>query len=196
MEDFDRIKNQWNASKAAKAAAPSADEILQKARNNYSYAKLSYKINILILSFTCIGISAFFYFVAPMQDTLSRIGIFLMVGGLLVRIIIEMYSHRKASKISYNTALVQSASAATAFYNWRKKIHGPVTVTIVSLYTIGFYALTPEFARHLQLEWLIAFDLSYLVMACFLFVQIRKGIQKEMEHLRDLVEIKTGLTES
>lgn len=190
MKDFENVKEAWKDSKKKHPSTSNADDIFKKAKRNYKGARKQHLLNILILALTCVGLTAFFYFVAPLQEMLSRVGIALMIGGLIIRILIETHSYQKAHSINYNVTLLQSANQATSFYQWRKTIHGPVTFTIVALYTIGFYILTPEFSRYLSLPWVIAMDTSYLVLAVVLFFQIRKGVVKEMEHLKVLIDIQ------
>jgi hypothetical protein len=66
-----------------------------------------------------------------------------MLGGLLVRIIIEVFSIRKSKKVQ----LVNDSSTATndaiSFYHFRKKVHGPVTISIVNLICYGVFSFFP-----------------------------------------------------
>ena len=53
--------------------------------------------------------------------------------------------------------------------------------------------ITPEFLTYLSIESVIVFDVVYLVMAVILFVQIRKGVIKEIETLQETVALKQEL---
>ncbi|MEQ9304707.1 MAG: hypothetical protein RJQ14_12435 [Marinoscillum sp.] len=191
MEDkFDELKDRWNEAKKGQASKGDSATMLSTVIDNHSKSKRAHLGNILVLCLVVVGLAAFFYYVAPMQDTLSRVGIGLMIGGLIVRIIIEAISHRKATQIDYSSSSKNSAALASSFYNYRKQIHGPVTITIIVLYTIGFYALTPEFSKYFDTFWMWMIDGSYVVIAIVLFIVIRKGVIDEMQNLRKIRELE------
>lgn len=196
MEDkFEQLKNTW---KEARKEQPSIDSsaMLRTILKNHASSKRAHLMNVLILFITVLGLTAFFYFVAPMQETLSRVGIGLMVGGLIVRIIIELVSHQKARQIDYSTNSSLSAKQAQEFFAYRKKIHGPVTFIIVALYTIGFYSLTPEFSNYFSPLWMWIIDGSYLLIGVLLFLGIRKGIVREIRDLKRIGDLQNALNES
>jgi len=196
MEDnFDHLKNSWKAAKKAHQTTESR-LMLQVVINNHNKSKRAHLMNSLILGFVVIGLAAFFYFLAPMQETLSRTGIGLMIGGLIVRIIIELVSHQKARGINYGATSTESTIQAQKFYTYRKKIHGPITISIIALYTMGFYALTPEFSRYFSTYWMWMIDGSYLVIGTVLFFVIRKGVVQEMRDLGRITEIQHSMSES
>ena len=195
MEDqFEQFKNTWQE---AKKEQPSVDsgKMLNTILKHHANSKRAHLMTLLILSFTALGLMAFFYFLAPMQETLSRIGIVLMIGGLIVRIVIEWVSHQKAARIDYSTDSSLSATQAQAFLGYRKKIHGPVTFTIVALYTIGFYLLTPEFSDHFSTFWMWMLDGSYLVIGVVLFLVIRQGVVREMKDLQRISDLQDALSQ-
>ena len=193
MEDhFEQLKTTWQEAQKEQQPGDSSD-MLRTILKNHASSKRAHLMNVLILLITVLGLVAFFYFLAPMQETLSRVGIALMIGGLLVRIGIELLSHQKARQIDYSSSSSQSASQARAFFAYRKRIHGPVTFTIVALYTIGFYSLTPEFANYFDTFWMWMMDGSYLVIGGVLFMVIRKGVVREMRDLRRISELQNAL---
>jgi hypothetical protein len=91
---------------------------------------------------------------------------------------------------------LETVNNAIAFYQYRKKVQFVVAPTIVALYTIGFYMITPEFLTYLSVESVILFDALYLVMAVILFIQIRKGVIKEVNTLQETVALKQELLET
>jgi hypothetical protein len=50
--------------------------------------------------------------------------------------------------------------------------------------------LLPEFALHISTGWMIAFVASYFVPGTILTLLIRKNVQKELQELRTVVEIR------
>ncbi len=193
MEDkFEELKNTWQEAKKGQQSVDSAD-MLQAILKNHNRSKRAHLGNVLVLSIVVVGLCAFFYFLAPLQDVMSRIGIGLMIGGLIIRIIIELVSHRKAKQIDYSVKSSESARQAHEFYDYRKKIHGPITITIIALYTIGFYSLSPEFSRYFTTFWMWMMDGSYVVIGLLLFLGIRRGVVQEMRDLKRISELQKGL---
>lgn len=193
MDSFESLKSAWKDSKQDASADMTAIDMQRLAIQNHNKSKKFHLGNVAILTLVCIGIGLFFYFVAPMQEIISRLGIVLMVGGLIVRIIIELISHRKADQIEFNVDTKTTALQASKFYAWRKRIHGPVTITIVLLYSLGFYLLTPEFLDHLPKFWVIVMDIGYVGIAVVLTLIISTGIKKEMAALREIMDVRSKL---
>ena len=190
-ESDDELTNLWKQAKQQHPPAPSAPNVLaEKARSTVRHTRNFHLGNVAILLTVVVGLLAFFYYVAPLQTTLSRIGIGLMIGGLLVRIGIELHSVARSARINLGVNAVQATDDALSFYRFRKRIHGPITITIVLLYSLGFYLLTPEFSRYFSLFWMVLIDGSYLVGAVILILLIRQGIRKEMKALAELIDIK------
>lgn len=75
-----------------------------------------------------------------------------------------------------------------------EKIHGPVTIVLIGIYTIGFYMLTPELSRHFDLLWMVIFDFVYVLGAVFLIWQIGKGIKAEMKQLSEIIQLKEEMS--
>lgn len=196
MEDkFDELQNSWNQAKKEHSGNKDSSHFLKTAKTNHAKSVRAHLGNILVLVLVVVGLTAFFWYLAPLQDTLSHIGIALMIGGLIVRIIIEWISRLKANTIDYSQSSQDSAHLAKSFYQYRKRIHGPVTITIIALYTIGFYLLTPEFSNYFSPVWMWIIDLSYLVIAIVLFLLIRKGVVREMSDLREIEMLENSLNE-
>jgi hypothetical protein len=59
-------------------------------------------------------------------------------------------------------------------------MNGPVTVSIVILYSIGFYLLTPEFSLYFSTSMMVLIDLSYIIAAVIFISSIMKAVKKEM----------------
>jgi hypothetical protein len=188
---MDELTNKWKKAKGAAALLPQPVEQLIAAAREKKKSNLYFHYgNIIILSITLVGISLFFYYVAPFRELLSRAGVVLMVGGLIIRIVIEIFSVLKSQKIQMLHDASRTTNDTLAFYRFRKTIHGPVTITIVGLYCLGFVMLGPEFSRYIALEWMILMYSSFVLGALLLIWQIRKGIQKEMRILLELAELK------
>lgn len=190
------LKDRWEDAKSGnQGQSMSMNEIIDLSKKKMKSAVNMHIGNIAILTITLLGISAFFKYVAPFKETISQIGILLMVGGLILRIAIEFYSIFLSSKINLGDTTTKTNSSSLLFYQFRKRINGPVTVIIIIAYTVGFYMLTPEFSLYFTTPMMVLIDASYLIGAVIVAYSIRKGIRNEMGHLNDLLELQNDINE-
>ncbi len=194
--EFSKLQNKWESNK--KEIEPSNDsldilysKIKKKEKENYFF----YYGTITILLVTFIIISLFFYYVAPVKETLSRIGVGLMISGLLFRILIEIISIYKAKQINNIDNTLKTTENTINFHQFRKIIHKVIAPIIIVLYTIGFYIITPEFSLYIEFWNLVLIDISYVIIGIILFLVIRKGVKKEMQKLSDIIKLKDDIIE-
>jgi len=194
---MDNLANRWKEAKTGinLPNKTAADLMVEATKKKKSVLYFHYG-NIIVLMITLIVISFFFLKIAHFKTMLSHAGICLMVGSLMVRIVIEIYSSIKSKTINLEQEVSRTAQETVRFYTYRKTVHGPFTIGIVALYTIGFYLLSPEFSIYIPFKWMIMMHLSFLVGAVVLIWQIRKGIQKEMKNLNNIVELSRELQTS
>ncbi|GAB3180391.1 hypothetical protein [Telluribacter humicola] len=194
---MDELSNQWKKARTQLQTTPAdSSQLVGRARQRQRSSQYFQLGNILVLTISLIGVGAFFYWLAPVREVLSRVGVACMLGGLLLRIGIEVWSIFKSQKIQLGTTTLQATHEAVGYYSFRKRIHGPITLSIVALYILGFYLLTPEFSQYIPFNWMLLMHGSFVIMAVFLFVQIRKGIKKEMQSLAELIEIENDLQDT
>ena len=195
-DEFKELQDKWtNSRKSIKPSASNLDILYKKIRikekENYSF----YYGTVIILSITFIVISLFFYYLAPVRETLSRIGGGLMLLGLLFRIFMEFISIYKAKQINKLDNTLQTTENTINFHQFRKKIHQLISPVVLVLYTIGFYMLTPEFSLYIPFWNLVLWDISYVVIGIILFIIIRKGVKKEMQKLIEILKLKSEIME-
>ena len=166
-------------------------KIEQKEKENFSF----YYGTIIILMITLIAVSLFFYYLAPVQQTLSRIGAGLMITGLVFRIIIEIISINKAKRINKLDKTLLTVDNTFSFHQFRKTIHQIYSPIIIGLYSIGFYIIFPEFMLYMSILMIWFIGISYLIMGIVLFILIRKGVVDEMKKLTDIMELKKDIIE-
>ncbi|MCK8522933.1 hypothetical protein M0D21_15250 [Aquimarina sp. D1M17] len=194
--DFDALQRQWQKDKEqVENNLESKDEMLATITSKGNWSQRFHYGNIIVLILVLVGIGSFFYFVAPVQKTLSHIGIGLMTGGLALRICIEFISISKLKKINSYDTVLKSTSSALSFYQFRKKIHGPITISIIVLYTIGFFLITFEFALYFSSTSMVLIYISYVIGAIIPIVLVRKNIIKEIKILHDIVLLKNKIIE-
>ena len=193
--NFKELQNIWeNSKKSLESHSTNFDGLYKKIKRKEKENFSSYYGTIIILSITLLVISLFFYYLAPVEKLLSRIGAGLMIFGLLFRIIIEIISIYKAKRINNLDSTVTTAENTIKFHQFRKLIHLIVTPIIIGLYTIGFYIITPEFSLYLKLWSVVLIDVSYLFIGVILFIIIRKQVKEEMKKLRDIINLKNEIT--
>ena len=193
--DFKELRNTWeNSKKSLESQSINFDDLYKKIKRKEKENFSSYYGTIIILSITLLVISLFFYYLAPVEKLLSRIGAGLMISGLMFRIIIEIISIYKAKRINNLDSTVTTAENTIKFHQFRKLIHLIVTPIIIGLYTIGFYIITPEFSLYLKPWSVVLIDVSYLFIGVILFIIIRKQVKEEMKKLRDIINLKNEIT--
>jgi len=191
---FSELESAWKQDKKnIKSSSTALDAVYEKIQTNKKESFFFYYGTIVILTITLLVISSFFYFVAPVEKLLSRIGIGLMLVGLLVRIVIEIVSIVKSKRVHILDSSLETVNNTIAFHTFRKNVHGIVTPIIIAFYTVGFYLITPEFLLYLPVWNVVLYDISYIVIAVVLFIQIRKGVLKEMKIVHETVELKKSL---
>jgi hypothetical protein len=189
--EFKNLQQKWQTQKTELEDSSSNFEqivstIERKRKNGLSF----HYGNIIILSITLIGLFLFFYFVAPVEELLSRIGVGFMMIGILLRIVIEVFSSMKSKRINKLDTALKTTELTLDFYKFRKKIHGAITHIIFVLYLVGFYMISPEFSNYFSLWQMILMDVSCFVIIAVIYIQMRKGIQKEMNILLEIIELK------
>ena len=193
--EMDDLKQLWNNAKQATPSTTTAKQLIQQAAEKKKSSIYFQYGNILILTVVLLGLWVFFYRMYPFATLLSKIGTWLMLGGLALRICIEMLSVSRFGKIHVTDSALQNTSSTVSYYRFRKTIHGPVTFLIIAAYTIGYYLLMPEWSTHFRLSTMILLCCSYPVGAIILIKLIRKGIRKEMDDLKELIELQDELKE-
>jgi Ca2+/Na+ antiporter len=145
---------------------------------------------VLILGSTFLMMCYFLLFYFKFQMPLSHIGVGIMLGFFLLRVVLEAYSIQKGREKSSLDAAAASLEKEKQYLSLRLRIHSTFTYLTLGAYTLGFLLLLPEFALHISTGWMIAFVASYFVPGTILTLLIRKNVQKELQELRTVVEIR------
>ncbi len=196
--NIDEIQKLWQAEKSQKSrdAGGNAATLIKEARHRRAGSIRFQYGNVTVLALVLAGIFYFFSIYLGLSEALSLIGLFMMYGGLVLRIVVEIYSIVYAGRIDISKSSLVNTEKILAYYQFRRGIHGPVTLSIVGLYTVGFYMLIPEFLMYLSTFWVSMIGASYLLMAIFPFWQIRKGILEEIRQLEEIVKIRKMLLDN
>ncbi|MCW3074693.1 MAG: rane protein [Flaviaesturariibacter sp.] len=187
---MENLETQWKAARQAISISPSKpDELIQLATRRKKTLLYFHFGNIIIFTVTLVILSLFFNSVV-LKERISIIGMFLMLSSLSVRLLIEIISTIKSKKIQLLSSTSAATDRALSFYSFRKKVHGTPTITTVVVYIMGFYLLSPEFSQHIGLKWMIMMHVSFLLAALVLITQAKKGMKREMDALKSLIDLK------
>jgi hypothetical protein len=194
-DQTDDLKKLWKDSRADNSAKPAdTGHIIGMAKQQIQRSIKLQLSTITILMITLVGIAAFFMYVAKFKHTVSHIGSGLMLAGLALRVLIELFSIYLSANIDLSETALKTNNASLAYFRFRKRINGPVTIIIIVFYSIGFYMLTPEFSLYFSKAMMIMIDLSYILIAVIFTWFIRKTIKKEMNILNKIQRIQNDIT--
>ncbi|SHI61756.1 hypothetical protein [Aquimarina spongiae] len=194
-DNFEALQNQWKKNKKqVEHDSDAMSKMLASIKAKRNWSKRFHYGNIVVLSLVVVLISSFFYFVAPVQKILSQIGVALMVGGLLLRIGIEFFSVEKLKQIQFDDTVLKNTTDTLSFYAFRKQIHGPITIGIIALYTIGFFFITLEFTLYFSTIAMILIYVSYVIGAIVPVFFVRKNIIKEIRILKEITQLKDHIS--
>ncbi len=191
--DFNDIQNLWKQEKDNIGTNSNAASIIRLAEHKRKKTTRTQLANITVLVFVVLVLISYFVFVARFQQILSKTGEVLMIGSLLIRIFIETGSIFYSKHIDFSETALKNNDTFLRYFRFRKKIHGPVTVAILIIYTIGFYMLTPEFISWFPMWLLILIDVSYIVAALIFSYFIRSAIKREMKALHQIHQFREDL---
>jgi hypothetical protein len=187
---MDNLENQWNAAKKTISTSSANPEDLIRLATSKKKGLLYFHFgNIIIFTITLVVLLLYFNSIY-LKETLSKIGMFLMLSSMSVRLLVEIISTIKSKKIQLINDASISTDNAVSFYSFRKKVQGPASITTVVLYVIGFYLLSPEFSKYIEMKWMMAMHVSFVLAAVVLIIQAKKGMAKEITVLKSLIELQ------
>lgn len=189
-DEFSELEQAWSAEQKKLAGEQPTFADMQHILEQRKTSSRGFQFGTLaILLFTLLGLSAFFINVAPVKQILSRIGVFAMLGGLTIRVLLEVVSMVKLSRISTLNNSRENTSSSINFHAFRVKTQSVYSPIIIGIFTIGYYMITPEFLDNLSTKMVLFMDISYLFIAIVLFYVIRKGVRKDLQNLKEWTEL-------
>jgi hypothetical protein len=192
-EGLNDIAEIWKKSKGSSATDVTADQLIAQARAKMHSSVMAHYGNIAIMAAMAILISVFYFVLYPMGTMLSNAGICVMIGALIIRIAIEFVSLSRSRTARLSMSTVSAAKESRRFYEFRKRMHGTVTIVLVGLYIVGWFMLTPEYSRYISLKWLLIMDGGFVLIAVILIQLIRKGLRDEIADLKHVADLQRQL---
>ena len=181
MDNFENIRSQWS-SRDLPSSPPSGSQMaMQKAK----LLKKKQFIGQLVLSLTVIILVAFFFYISAYNSGIVSLGLGLMIGSLVVRIVVEFISQSRLRKLSVMQEVSKYRSALISYYTTRKWIHYLLTPLLFILYFIGFALLLPIFKLYLSPGFYTYVLYSSIFLFLFFSVFIGVQVKKELATLED-----------
>jgi len=195
MNEFESLKAGWVDARTGLTPSLNATQLIEHAQrtNRDSLRFQRGTLVILILSF--LMMSYFLLFYIGFRETLSHLGVGLMLSFFLLRIILEAYSIQRGRAKAYDNATTDTLDQEKNYLKLRLRIHGFFTYLTLGMYTLGFLLLLPEFSRYISSFWMAAMVTSYFVPGILLTLLIRRNVQKELRELRVVVALSENLVE-
>lgn len=184
------LKSGWKSSGSSITPPPIPTQLISEAqRLNQESVKFQWS-TVLILGSTFLMMCYFLLFYFGFREILSHIGVAVMLGFFLLRIVLEAYSILEGRKKEATVSAVESLEKEKKYLELRLRIHGFYTFLTLGAYTLGFLLLLPEFSKYISSFWMAALVCSYFIPGIILTLLIRKNVQKELRELRMVVELK------
>jgi hypothetical protein len=184
------LKSGWKSSGSSITPPPIPSQLISEAKRlNQESAKFQWS-TVLILGSTFLMMCYFLLFYFGFRETLSHVGVGVMLGFFLLRIVLEAYSILEGRKKEATVSAVESLEKEKKYLELRLRIHGFYTFLTLGAYTLGFLLLLPEFSKYISSFWMAALVCSYFIPGIILTLLIRKNVQKELRELRMVVELK------
>ena len=182
MENFEKIKSQWSSKNLPSAPANGPQMVIATARK----LKRKQTQSQIILCITVLILAWFFFYVSAYKSEMVSLGLGLMMGSLIVRIILEFISKAKLRALSVSQEVVQYKKGLVSYYNSRKWIHYLLTPVLFILYISGFILLLPDFKETLSQAFYAYIFYSSIVIFLFFVLLIGVQIIREMKTLQQL----------
>lgn len=184
------LKSGWRSSGSSITPPPIPAQLISEAqRLNKESIKFQWS-TLLILGSTFLMMCYFLLFYFGFRETLSHVGVAIMLGFFLLRIVLEAFSIHQGRKKEVTGSAIESLEKEKKYLELRLRIHGFYTFLTLSAYTLGFLLLLPEFSKYISSFWMAAMVCSYFIPGIILTLLIRKNVQKELWELKMVVELK------
>ncbi|GAB2489364.1 hypothetical protein [Algoriphagus taiwanensis] len=184
------LKSGWQKSAADLPTPPPTQNLIDEAKRLNRESFRFQRSTLLILSSTFLMMCYFLLFYFGFRDGLSHVGVGIMLGFFLLRILLEGYSISRSRKKEITQSALENLESEKKYLQLRLRIHGFFTYLTLGGYTLGFILLLPEFSKYIPSFWMGAMVCSYFIPGIILTLLIRKNVLKEIKELRRLVELR------
>ena len=139
MNNFKELSNQWEKQ--------SATQHLKST--NFQPLKRGNRITIAVLSVTVLILLAYTIYVFNPEYLIFDLGLSIMIGSVVVRIILEIFSLLSSNRLSPQYSMSAYHSQLHKYHAQRLSIHRVWTPVLLITYWAGFVFLIPTFRQYL-----------------------------------------------
>jgi len=182
MDLFDKIKEQWASQEGVAPTEREYATVMHKIR---TVKKNQYLTNV-ILGATIAVLVYFFIYIAAYNSNRAMLGLSIMIGTLLLRVLLELWSIITLGKMNAMQQMKSFQEALVAYYQRRIRTHYIYTPMLIIGYMVGFVLLLPLFKAHLSSGFYTYIVWSGAAVLLGLSWLIAKQVSKELATLRSL----------
>lgn len=182
MKNFNDIKSAWSEREIPRAPEDGAQNIVRKVR----FIKKKQIMGQAVLSTTVMILIWFFFYISAFNDRQVSLGLIIMVGALLLRIVVEFIFRMKLIKFRTESSIVVFQEQIERYFKSRLWIHLLVTPILFVSYLIGFILLLPAFKENLSSGFYTYILISSVVIFIVLAIFIGYHAKKELKLLKSM----------
>lgn len=192
MNTFNELEQAWQQQAAPGEQRPSPAQLVQLAEQQARKVKAKFRFTIALLSLTVLVIACYFSVYAGFRFSAFAIGLLLMMGSLLLRIVLEWISTLQFARLDLRADFTTCLQQLTDFYRRRRLLHWVITPLLYAAYTVGFVLLLPTFRREFAdgfYYYLLATGFGSLVVLAWVIVRANRRELKILAGLQRSGEV-------
>lgn len=188
MKTFEDLKSQWEEQPLPETPNDGSRIVMEKI----DFIQKKQHITNGILLATTLVLIGFFFYINAYANVVVTLGLFLMIGALVVRIIIEVFSIKDLKRMDFTQDAKAFKMDMISYYKKRITTHYVATPIILALYATGFIILLPSFKQNLSKGFYTYIVVSAIIILIILIFFIGKQIQKELHSLKQIKNSQTS----
>lgn len=182
MDNFKELQNKWQNQTKVSATEDGFQTLLKNVKS----IENKQKTGNIVLTLTIIILVSFLIYVSGYKSATFMLGIGLMIGSLVIRIAVELFSLKKLRRINFSKDSSTFKKDLTNYYSFRKYTHYLITPIALVTYVIGFVILLPQFKATLSHGFYLYILFSAIVLLIIFCVFMYKQIKNELGKLKQL----------
>lgn len=182
MNNFEDLQNKWKNQSGVSATEDGFQALLKNVKS----IEQKQRTGNIVLTLTIVILVSFLIYVSGYKSTKFMLGIGLMIGSLVVRIAIELFSLKRLRTIKFSKDTNTFTDDLITYYSFRKYTHYIITPLALVVYTVGFIILLPLFKASLSNGFYIYILCSSVVFLVLFSVFLYKQVKNELFKLKQL----------
>ncbi len=182
MEEYEKIKQVWQEQSITQPS----EQDFRNLKDRIALVAAKQKIGNIVLLVTAGILVYFFYHIGAIAMTKVALALAAMIGVLLLRVAVELFSIHTLKKISAALDFTSFNSKLAAYYKKRIGVHFILTPIALLIYCYSFWTLLPSFKMSLSEGFYQYISVSSLVILVVLGILIFTQAYKELRILKGL----------